>query len=1545
MRRSHIAALAVIAAVTACSVSDSTVGPRPLEQARSLSVSIPPTSNTPCNVHWATGVNGSWFDPAKWSPAGVPGSSSSVCIDAAGTYTVTLDAPVDSVPTPALAISLGGTGAAPTLTLSGDHERVNVSEGVVIASGGTILFNSGQGNTLTAVGTITNAGLLKVAAPCGGCGGAAISADLINSGTIQITGGPKLTLSKVNGQYQNTGNMTFGGFIDIPATAGNAVFSQEAGLYGGASNSETFTMRSGTFYLRGGKIRSRANLLPIVLLDGASLVIDSTATDSATIGVRGKTDAVPTITGNYPPLMTLWIAGASNGGNGTVELMGNPVNRGTMRVSFFVDVFAGISVTGSGRLTNIGTINNTDANRDTLFYSIDLTNNGTINAVGQSSIVLRKAGGSYENSGLIDLQAGISVLSIESGGTFTNTSPGTITNGGVVVDGNSHLRGNGTLTTIVTPQNGGAIDPGTSPGLFTFKQFRMPSTGLLNIELGGLTPVTEYDRLVVTELAGFGGTLNVSEINGFQAGLCGQVFDVAYAPSGAAGMFPVINGLNPGPGRMLRPIMVGQTSTTPAIIRLVGFDPNVKVCAGPPSVSLSEGGPSLQYAVALRDAPTSTVIVKAVGDAQVSAPDSAVFTTSNWQTPQILNVTAIDDAVYEGTHTGVVTHTVRSIDAAYNGTAAGSITATITDNDAPPLVPTTVDVTIDSSSIEVGHTAHASAVVRDQNGNVMAGEAVVWSSNTPSFASVSASGVVTAVAAGTAVIKATDGSASGTASVTVTAPPPPPPVVTTISVSIDSTSLQEGHTAQASATVRDQYGAVMSGQTITWSTDTPLRVSVSNAGVVTAISAGSASIRATVGSVSNTASLTITSPPPPPPVVTTITVSIDSSSLQVGHTAQATGTVRDQYGAVMSGQSVTWSSNTPSFASVSAAGVVTAVAEGSAVIKATIGSVFGTASVTITSPPPPPPVVTTVTVAIDSASLQVGHTAHATAEVRDQYGAVMNGQTITWSSDTPLLAAVSTSGVVTGIAEGAASIRATVGAVSNTASLAITAPPPAPPVATTITVSVDSASLQVGHSAQATAVVRDQNGALMSGQTITWSSEAPLLASVSSTGVVTAVAQGTAVIRATVGALFDTTTVNITAPASSSVPASVSVSIDSASLQVGHTAQATATVRDQFGNVMSDEPVRWVVLGTQASISPSGVITALEVGYPSIGAVVRDRIADFEVLVVTAAPSGPASPIRYTVTITFDSASLHVGSATQATGIVRDLNGNAIPSAAIQRWSSLTPSIVSVSSTGLVTALRAGSGTIQATSVCVAESCVIGSGVPNPTGTANMQVLSYTPPVPRRIEIVLPPMSEGDTAIVTANVYDQFGALMHNQPVVWSAETPQVLTISNRLCAASSSCVLARAIRSGWGRVSATLGNLSARNQIYVNAGFPKAFVGSVSRSQSYTITFYPGCSWNVWVENIQMTSDWRSNGQGQTTATLRAEGCQISPWSSSQRFTFSTLSETGTTQLSGSAPQWYGAKFQMEKVSKTGMTGYLIFQFFNFGNRSFDIPVKITLQ
>ena len=71
-----------------------------------------------------------------------------------------------------------------------------------------------------------------------------------------------------------------------------------------------------------------------------------------------------------------------------------------------------------------------------------------------------------------------------------------------------------------------------------------------------------------------------------------------------------------------------------------------------------------------------------------------------------------------------------------------------------------------------------------------------------------------------------------------------------------------------------------------------------------------------------------------------------------GETQQLTATVLDQNGATISNASITWASSSSSVASVSSTGLVTAVAEGTATITATSGSVSGTASVTVLALPP-----------------------------------------------------------------------------------------------------------------------------------------------------------------------------------------------------------------------------------------------------------------------------------------------------------------------------------------------------------------------------------------------------------------------------------------------------------------------------------------------------------------------------------------------------------------------------------------------------------------
>ncbi|MCY3600395.1 MAG: Ig-like domain-containing protein [Gemmatimonadetes bacterium] len=88
----------------------------------------------------------------------------------------------------------------------------------------------------------------------------------------------------------------------------------------------------------------------------------------------------------------------------------------------------------------------------------------------------------------------------------------------------------------------------------------------------------------------------------------------------------------------------------------------------------------------------------------------------------------------------------------------------------PPDPPRATAVAVSPAAAELnalGATVQLTAEVRDQNGQVMAGAAVTWTSGSPGVATVNASGLVTAVGNGTATITATAGSASGSATVTV----------------------------------------------------------------------------------------------------------------------------------------------------------------------------------------------------------------------------------------------------------------------------------------------------------------------------------------------------------------------------------------------------------------------------------------------------------------------------------------------------------------------------------------------------------------------------------------------------------------------------------------------------------------------------------------------------------------------------------------------------------------------------------------------------------
>src|SRR5439155_23530059 len=123
------------------------------------------------------------------------------------------------------------------------------------------------------------------------------------------------------------------------------------------------------------------------------------------------------------------------------------------------------------------------------------------------------------------------------------------------------------------------------------------------------------------------------------------------------------------------------------------------------------------------------------------------------------------------------------------------------------------------------------------------------------------------------------------------------------------------------------------------------------------------------------------------------------------------------------GQSFTWRSNNTAVATVSAGGLVTAVAAGSATISATSGGITGTAAVTVTAPATA--TVASVTVSPATGGVDVGSTMQLAAVAKDAGGNPISGPTFTWTSNNKGVATVSASGLVTGVKAGSANFKAT----------------------------------------------------------------------------------------------------------------------------------------------------------------------------------------------------------------------------------------------------------------------------------------------------------------------------------------------------------------------------------------------------------------------------------------------------------------------------------------------------------------------------------------
>lgn len=618
------------------------------------------------------------------------------------------------------------------------------------------------------------------------------------------------------------------------------------------------------------------------------------------------------------------------------------------------------------------------------------------------------------------------------------------------------------------------------------------------------------------------------------------------------------------------------------------------------------------------------------------------------------------------------------------------------------IVPTTAKVVV-GQKFEL----HVYAVYKDNTWLDVCGSSK-WTSSDTKVAVVNHAGVLTGIGPGKAQI---------TASYTYPNPanPKAPPLTKTsvAMVTVTGPSLTSFQVTPAEATVplgrsqqftaRAYYSDGTSADVTSASRWTvPFgRAIITPEGVATSTTVGNSVIVASFAGANNSATLTVT-----PAELVSLEVSPSSpADLPLGFTQQFTalGIYTDNSQHDVTDQ-VAWSSSDAAVVAVGSDGLASGVGLGSATVSATLGGVTGATATPLTVTAAK---LTSLSLSPENPSVGVtqGVTFTATGTFSDGTTQDLTS-TVTWTSSDEGVAVVGlgpTGGVVQTLAAGAATISAAdpdpANPVSASTTLTVT-----PATVVSLSVTPAGASMVEGTTLQYRVDATLSDGSvrdLTTDPSITWTSSFPNLVSIAPDGLATALAAGEGTVNAIHVPTGKTNSVAVTVtPAVRLV--SVLVSPATASVTVGETLQYHAEGRYSDGttrDLTEDPQILWTssfpeLMTISNTPGTKGLATALADGFGTINVIHSSGLGSSTG--VNILPSvrlvslivGPA-----TITLREGETRQYYATGSYSDGTQRDLTLD--PSIT---WYTSFPDIASVSSTGLVTALKAGSGTIAAIS-------------------------------------------------------------------------------------------------------------------------------------------------------------------------------------------------------------------------------------------------------
>ncbi len=243
------------------------------------------------------------------------------------------------------------------------------------------------------------------------------------------------------------------------------------------------------------------------------------------------------------------------------------------------------------------------------------------------------------------------------------------------------------------------------------------------------------------------------------------------------------------------------------------------------------------------------------------------------------------------------------------------------------------------------------------------------------------------------------------------------------------------------------------------------------------------------------------------------------------------------------------------------------------------------------SPAKPIPVASVVVSPAD-ASVIVGTPQQLTASTRDAQGTTLAGRAVAWTSLSGTVASVSSTGLVTTLSPGVATIQATSEGIVGSTTITVR---PVPVAAVVVT--PPSATLIAGTSQQLTVVTRDAQGGLLTDRVSLFSSSNPAVAAVSSAGLVTTLSPGTTDITVTSEGIVASVPITVLP-----VPvATVLVTLPASALAVGATQQAGAVTRDANGSTLTGRTITWRTSDPSiATVGTTGLVQAVAPGVTAV---------------------------------------------------------------------------------------------------------------------------------------------------------------------------------------------------------------------------------------------------------------------------------------------------------------------------------------------------------